>query len=184
MDSSITIRRCQPGDETALALVAQAAFLEAFVGVIDGRDIVQHCLRQHSVEKYAHYLHDPHTNVWMAEVAPGGAPVGYLVLTTPDLPLADIGPRDLEVKRVYLLHRFQRGGIGGRLMDAAREHARSVGAPRLLLGVYGKNDSAVSFYEKLGYVKVGTRTFQVGSGTYHDFIFALPVGASAPVVRP
>lgn len=174
MNPSISIRRCQSGDETTLSLVAQAAFLEAFVGVIDGGDIVQHCLRQHSVEKYAHYLHDPHTAVWIAEAAPGAAPVGYLVLTTPDLPLPDVDARDLEVKRVYLLHRFQRGGIGGRLMEAARAHARSVGAPRLLLGVYSKNDAAVAFYQRLGYAKVGTRTFHVGAGTYHDFIFALP----------
>lgn len=176
MNSSITIRRAQPGDEIALSLVGQAAFLEAFAGVINGGDIVQHCLRQHSVEKYAHYLHDPASAVWIAEAAPGGAPVGYLVLTTPDLPVAPLDPRDLEIKRVYLLHRYQRGGIGAGLMEAARQHAHSLGTPRLLLGVYSKNDAAVGFYERIGYVKIGTRTFQVGASTYHDFIFALPVG--------
>lgn len=183
MNSSITIRRCQPGDEAALALVGQAAFLEAFAGVIDGRDVIQHCLRQHSVEKYAHYLHDPQTTIWIAESAPGGAPVGYLVLTTPDLPLADLDPHDLEVKRIYLLYRFQRDGIGSQLMAAARAHGRRVGAPRLLLGVYSKNESAVAFYERLGYRKIGTRAFNVGANTYHDFIFALPVEEVRPAAE-
>lgn len=157
-------------------MVGQASFLEAFAGGIDGRDIIAHCLKQHAVEKYRDWLSDGHTAIWLAEAAPGGAPVGYLVLTTPDLPLPDLGPRDLEVKRVYLLNRFQGGGIGARLMEAAREAARARGVPRLLLGVYSQNAKAIGFYERLGYRQVGTRPFRVGASTYHDFILALEVG--------
>lgn len=173
MNPSLNIRRGKPGDETILSLVGQASFLEAFAGVINGPDIIQHCLRQHSVEKYEHYLHDARTWIWIAEAAPGGAPVGYLVLTTPDLPVADLDPRELEVKRVYLLHRFQGSGLGARLMQVAAEHAAALGAPRLLLGVYSKNDTAIGFYERLGYTKIGTRSFEVGGSTYHDFVMAL-----------
>ncbi len=39
-----------------------------------------------------------------------------------------------------------------------------------------KNATAVAFYEKLGYVKVGRRAFRVGENTYEDFVFALPLG--------
>lgn len=174
--STINIRKCGPGDEAVLALVGQASFLEAFAGVLNGHDIVAHCLKQHAVEKYRGWLQDGHTTIWLAE-APGGAPVGYLVLTAPDLPLADLDPRDLEVKRIYLLHRFQGGGTGARLMATARAQAQETGVPRLLLGVYGQNAAAIAFYERLGYVKVGTREFKVGANTYHDFVFALKVGA-------
>jgi ribosomal protein S18 acetylase RimI-like enzyme len=183
VNPSLNIRRGKPGDETLLSLVGQASFLEAFAGVINGPDIVQHCLRQHSVAKYEHYLHDAQTCIWIAEAAPGGAPVGYLVLTTPDLPVADLDPRELEVKRVYLLHRFQGSGLGARLMQAATEHAAALGAPRLLLGVYAKNDAAIGFYERLGYAKIGTRAFEVGGSTYHDFVMALPLAREAGVGR-
>lgn len=179
VNSSIRLRLCQPGDEILLSLVGQASFLEAFAGVIEGSDVVQHCLRQHSVESYRHYLHDARTRIWIAEMAPGGAPVGYLVLTKPDLPVADLDPRDLEVKRVYLLHRFQGTGLGGRLMREAARYAASAGTPRLLLGVYSKNDAAIGFYERLGYAKIGTRPFNVGANTYHDFILALPLAGAA-----
>lgn len=167
------IRRCGPGDEQALALVGSAAFLEAFAGVISGRDIIGHCQRQHSEDKYEGWLRDPKSAVWIAEVDPGRAPVGYLVLTVPDLPVADLGPGDLEVKRIYLLHRFQGSGIGARLMDAARTHAVSQGARRLLLGVYRDNTAAIGFYERLGYQRIGTRTFKVGENTYNDIVLAL-----------
>lgn len=174
----ITLRRGEPGDEQALSIVGQASFLEAFAGVIDGKDIVRHCLKQHAVEKYAVWLHDSRTQIWLAEAEPGRAPIGYLVLTTPELPLPDISPGDLEVKRIYLLHRFHGTGVGARLMDAARTFAAGVGTPRLLLGVYAQNVQAISFYERLGYERVGTRVFQVGANTYHDFIYALSLAKS------
>jgi len=172
----ISIRRGGPGDEIALSLVGQAAFLEAFAGVIPGKDIIEHCAHQHAREKYAAWLKDSATAVWLAEVEPGHAPVGYLVLTTPELPLPDLSQQDAEIKRIYLLHRFQGSGIGARLMRAAHAEAQARGLHRLLLGVYGKNAAAISFYEKQGYRMVGRRTFKVGSNTYDDFIFGLSIG--------
>lgn len=171
--ASISIRKCLAGDEVALSLVGQASFLEAFAGIIHGDDILGHCFKQHSAEKYAEWIRDPGSIVWLAEVQPGSAPVGYLVMTKPDLPLRDISPADLEVKRIYLLHRFQGSGLGARLMREAEINARVKGARRLLLGVYAKNEAAVGFYEKLGYRKIGTRVFKVGDHHYDDFILGL-----------
>jgi ribosomal protein S18 acetylase RimI-like enzyme len=169
------IRKCRPGDEAALSLLGQATFLETFAGVISGRDILGHCAREHSADKYVSWLNDPASAVWVAEVEPGRAPVGYLVLTTPDLPLADLSPHDAEVKRIYLLSRFHGSGIGRRLMDEARRHAAMNGRGRLLLGVYEGNTAAIRFYEKSGFKRTGERTFKVGESVYHDFIFALEV---------
>src|SRR5215470_14653548 len=168
----ITIRRCGAGDEVALSIVGQASFLDTFAGILSGKDILGHCVRQHSSEKYAGWLRDGESAVWIAEVEPGRAPVGYLVLTKPDLPLPDISPDDAEVKRVYLLSRFRGAGLGRRLMQEAEIHARARGVRRLLLGVYSGNSAAISFYERLGYVRVGERSFKVGDNTYHDFILA------------
>jgi len=170
---AVSIRLCTPGDEQTLSLVGQASFLEAFAGIINGADIAQHCLKQHASEKYAAYLNDAQTRVWVAEVDPGRAPVGYLVLTTPDLPIENLSPADLEVKRIYLLHRFHGCGIGAKLMNVARRYAESIRTPRLLLGVYRQNASAIAFYERLGYQRIGTREFQVGGNRYHDLILGL-----------
>jgi ribosomal protein S18 acetylase RimI-like enzyme len=167
---SVAIRRCVPGDESALSLVGQASFLEAFAGILPGSDIIAHCLRQHSVERYRAWLADGVSVVWIAECDSGNAPVGYLVLTAPDLPLADRGKGDIEIKRIYLLHRFHGLGLGGRLMQAAHSHAFQNGYSRTLLGVYGRNSGAISFYEHLGYRRVGERQFKVGKNTYDDLI--------------
>jgi ribosomal protein S18 acetylase RimI-like enzyme len=172
----IAVRQCAAGDEIALSIVGQATFLDAFAGVLSGKDILAHCTRQHSSEKYASWLRDAASAIWIAEVEPGQAPVGYLVLTRPDLPLPDISADDAEIKRVYVLSRFRGAGLGRHLMQEAEAHARSCGLKRLLLGVYSRNEAAILFYEKLGYKRVGKRSFTVGDSTYHDFIFASQMG--------
>jgi diamine N-acetyltransferase len=167
------IRPCAPGDEGALSLLGQATFLEAFAGTLRGSDIFGHCARMHSLQVYRAWLHDPAMWLWVAETAQGAAPVGYLVLSPADLPLPDLAEADAEVKRVYLLHRFQGQGLGRRLMDTARECARQLGRRRLLLGVYAQNHEAIGFYQALGYRTVGTRTFRVGDTDCQDLILAL-----------
>ncbi len=171
----IRIRNCSPGDERALSLVGQASFLEAFAGVLPVGDILSHCEKQHAPGKYLSWLQDPCSKVWVLELSIGGAPVGYLVRTTPELPLVDLAPTDAEIKRVYLLHRFQGLGLGRLLMEKAREDALASGFRRLLLGVYSRNESALSFYQKLGYTIVGSRRFTVGGNSYDDHILGLAI---------
>ncbi len=167
-----SIRVCKPGDEDALALAGAATFLEAYAEVLRGPDIVAHCRRHHTPEVYRGWLQQQGITAWLAETDLG-SPVGYAVVTPPDLPLPDLAPDDLELKRIYLLHRFQGAGVGRRLMNAAVEEARGQEAGRLLLGVYGKNEAALGFYARCGFTRIGTRRFQVGDTLCDDFILGL-----------
>jgi len=163
---SIVIQEAGPGDAGRLAMVGQATFLETFAGILNGDDILAHCARQHAPELYADWLKKPEARLWLAETERGGAPVGYLVMDKPALPVA-LTQGDVEIKRIYLLHRFQGGGTGSRLMSAAFDAARAAGKTRALLGVYGRNESAIAFYERTGFRHIGERKFQVGD-TWHD----------------
>ncbi len=165
------LRVCGPGDEEKLALVGAASFLEAFAGstFLDGVDVLAHCRNQHSAAKYAAMLADPGTRACLAEVK--GAPVGYAVVCPPDLSVP-VGPDDMELKRIYLLHRFQGSGIGAALMEWSVKMARQMGMRRLLLGVNDQNDKAVGFYLRQGFEHAGTRSFQVGNTVCSDFILA------------
>lgn len=173
MKSPIHIRLCGPGDEDKLALVGAASFLEAFADVLSADDILAHCANQHAAVIYRSWLEDGKVRIWIAESGVGNAPVGYLVLAPPKLPVTDPRPDDLEVKRIYLLHRFQGNGLGRRLMAEAIASAREVGSGRLLLGVYAKNDAAIAFYGRCGFRKVGERRFRVGNTECEDFVMGL-----------
>jgi diamine N-acetyltransferase len=170
---SARIRSCAAGDEHALALLGQATFLESFAGVLNGADIVAHCTTQHSPEIYRAWLADPRARLWIAEIEPHGAPVGYLVLAPAKLPLPDLKNDDLEIKRIYLLQRVQGTGLGKGLMMEAVNYARQARRPRLLLGVYGGNDRAIGFYRRHGFRPMGERRFLVGNTYYDDLILGL-----------
>lgn len=175
MAVDVVVRRAQAGDEDALSLVGQATFLETFSGILDGRAITEHCRRAHSPAQYLHWLADSRSAVWLAGAVPGDAPVGYLVVAVPDLPGAN-PDRDLELKRIYLLGRFQGGGLGKRLLRQAVEHAEGVGAARLLLGVYAGNLAAMAFYAKQGFKHLTDRQFVVGGTAYDDRVMSLDLG--------
>ena len=97
----------------------------------------------------------------------------YTDTATASLPVADPHPQDLEIKRIYLLHRFQGQRVGRRLMQAAVEAARAGGAGRVLLGVYAENHDALAFYARCGFAQVGRRTFRVGRTDYQDVILGM-----------
>jgi diamine N-acetyltransferase len=170
--AQVSVRMAQAADAARLELIGRATFLDSYATLLPADDIVVHAERQHSRDVYAAWLADARYQCWLAECAPGSAPVGYLVLSPPDLPF-DLRPTDLEVKRIYLLHQFQSGGIGRRLMQAATACARLRGATRLLLGVYSRNEAALGFYRKIGFARVGKRRFKVGAGEYHDYILGM-----------
>lgn len=171
MDSAISLRPCRPGDAPALAAVAQATFLETYAGVVDGQDILRHCQTVHAPEAYETLLANPAVSLFLAEMAPGASPVGYAMLSPPDLPVA-LAPGDLELKRIYVLHRLHGAGVGPALLDAAVAAARDSGAGRLLLGAYGGNDRAIAFYRRNGFEQVGVRQFRVGARLYDDVVLA------------
>lgn len=173
MSHDIKIRRCTRSDADTLALIGKASFLETFAGVLGGGDIVKHCAIAHSAELYGRWLDDEGYQLWLAEIEPGQAPIGFMVVAPADLPLAGVSGNDLEIKRIYILSKFHGDGIGKRLLTEALGHARDRRSERLLLGVYAKNTPAIGFYERCGFGKVGTRKFNVGGREYDDFIMGM-----------
>ena len=172
MATEVNLRACVPADAAALALVGQATFLETFAGILDGAAIVAHCAQAHAAAVYAAWLNDKAHALWLVETTAGKAPVGFMVVSPPQLPVPDTDG-DLELKRIYLLSKFQGGGVGKRLVEAAVARALDAGAHRLLLGVYAGNTSAIGFYERAGFRKIGERKFRVGGRDYDDQIMAM-----------
>jgi ribosomal protein S18 acetylase RimI-like enzyme len=170
-DRTPIVRRATADDAAALALVGSATFLDTFAGILTGADIVAHCAANNAAEKFAAWLHDPASVVTLAEAPQGRAPIGYSVLTAPDLPV-EIGPDDIELKRIYTLSRLHGSGLGFELMERAIADARALCRNRVLLGVYGANARARAFYERQGFTLAGTRRFLVGATWHDDVVYA------------
>ncbi len=87
-------------------------------------------------------------------VAEAGAElVGFVhafVRQAPDFPIV-VPRRYAVVDAVVVRAGLQGNGIGRRLMDAAQAWAIAQGATSIELNVYEFNETAISFYESLGY---------------------------------
>jgi diamine N-acetyltransferase len=175
LTTHIIVRPCTAADADALALIGQATFLETFAGVLAGPAIIAHCKNTHSAEAYKEWLANPAYEIWLAEVAVGNAPVGFMMVGPAQLPLQDLSSTDVELKRIYILSKFQGGGTGGKFISEALRHAEKRHATRLLLGVYMNNHAAIGFYERNGFKQVGTRKFNIGGHEYDDFIMGRPL---------
>jgi ribosomal protein S18 acetylase RimI-like enzyme len=169
----VIVREAGLGDEHRLAAVGAATFLESYAGILPGDDILAHCANQHAPSVYEDWLIGGEARIWLAEAAQGRAPVGFLVMTPPDVPLPGAGPGDAEIRRIYVLHRFHKAKVGWNLIRGALDAARRTGKTRALVGVYGQNHSAIAFYERVGFSVVGERKFRVGATLHDDLILAL-----------
>ena len=150
--------------------MARGTFLESFADVIPAADILARADEEDSPQGIAALLSGGGA-AWLASVEATGAPVGFALLRAPQLPEVETFADDLELKRIYLFHRFQGGGTGLRLLRTAEAEARRRAARRLLLGVHKEND-AVSWYRRQGFAVIGERAFRVGTQYFGDFIMA------------
>ena len=165
-----TLRLCTPEDADALGLIGAATFLETFAGVLDGQAVIAHCAEAHDPARYRQLL-QLGCRIWIAEVEPDRAPVGYVVVGPSMLPIAR--PGELDIKRIYVLSKFHGQGVGIELMKTAIDYAKKDGQDRLLVGVYVGNARAQAFYQRSGFQKIGERTFTVGPKSYDDYVYAL-----------
>lgn len=165
------LRRAEPGDADALSLVAGATFLEAYSHIVDRNDMLAHLAGKSSPDHFLDWIADDRSIVTLAEAPATRAPLGYTVLTTPDLPL-ERHDDDIELLRIYTLATGWGSGVGGALLVRALEDARAVGCGRVLLGTHPDNRRAQRFYEKHGFYVIGRRRFQVGHAVFDDPIYA------------
>ena len=85
--------------------------------------------------------------------------------------LASISERPtVELSKCYVLPGHHGRGVASVLMAAAVEAARVRGAAAVWLGVNELNAKANRFYEKSGFVRVGTKKFLVGGKWEDDFV--------------
>jgi ribosomal protein S18 acetylase RimI-like enzyme len=169
----VLIRRGTIADDNALSLVGQATILETYAGLAAGPDVMALAFTEHSREFYQALLSDPAVQIWVAET-PTGSSIGYLVLKPPQGADHGNGASDvLEVKRIYILHRFHKLGIGGQLMKAALEAARLRRARQVVLTVVDFNDDALAFYSRFGFSRIGDVAYRAGNTDYHCYTLGI-----------
>lgn len=76
----------------------------------------------------------------------------------------------VEVERIYIRQQFQRRGLGKQLLEYAMERAKKYEKNAIWLGVWEKNDQALAFYKKLGFIRTGQHSFWMEDDEQIDYI--------------
>lgn len=95
---------------------------------------------------------------------------GYLKINTNDAQSEEMGDESLEIERIYIRSNFQKLGLGKHLLNKAIDIAIQNNKKEIWLGVWEKNDNAIAFYEKMGFVRTGAHSFYMGDDEQVDFI--------------
>lgn len=95
---------------------------------------------------------------------------GYLKVNINEAQSEKMGDEFLEIERIYVKSRFQKHGIGQYLINKAVEIAKKEKKRMVWLGVWEKNDNAIGFYQKNGFVQKGTHSFFMGDEEQLDYI--------------
>ncbi|MFK2827062.1 GNAT family N-acetyltransferase [Bacillus sp. B190/17] len=95
---------------------------------------------------------------------------GYLKINTNNAQSEEMGDESLEIERIYIKKKFQKHGIGKYLLNKALEIAIEGNKKKIWLGVWEKNENAIAFYKKMGFIQTGAHSFYMGNEEQMDFI--------------
>jgi diamine N-acetyltransferase len=122
-------------------------------------------------------LEDPERVCLLAFV--GGTLSAFALLRVGATDPAVPGPSPVEIERFYVAYDFHGHGLAAHLMEACIEAAALRGGRTLWLGVWEKNARAIRFYEKRGFVDVGTHPFTLGTDVQTDRVMQRAIGPAS-----
>ena len=174
----MNVRLATIADAPALAELAAATFPLACPPTATSESIADFISKNLTLTSFESYLVDSTRVLFLA--IEDGAAIGYAMLvvdepTDPDV-VASITLRPTsELSKLYVRPGHHGAGISVALVAAAADSARAAGCAGMWLGVNQENARANRFYEKSGFVRIGTKTFQLGETYENDFVRERPL---------
>ena len=143
VETVVTIRGARTGDASDIAAVHDAAWRDAYRGIIPGRELEKMVARRGP--KWWHTAIVRGTRLAVLDF--DESVVGYSSYGRNRVPSLPFGG---EIFELYLAPEFQGLGFGRRLFDAARRDLGNHGFASTLVWALADNDRALRFYRHLG----------------------------------
>lgn len=162
------IRRAVVADVEMLAQLSARTFHDSFAEMNTPQNMSAYISEAFTVSRLTSEINDPQNLFLIAEV--DGTPAGYAKLHAGSPPGSVIGPRPIELARLYVDREFLGTGVGNDLMEACIDEARNLGHRTLYLGVWEHNHRAQSFYFRWKFRVVGNQIFRLGDDLQLDWL--------------
>src|SRR5947209_1042047 len=143
VETLISVRMARPGDERGIAAVHDAAWRDAYRGVIPGRELER--MVQRRGPAWWRQAIRAGTRLIVLDFADQIA--GYASYGRNRMPALRFGG---EIFELYLTPEYQGVGLGKRMFEAARADLSAHGFPTFVVWALGGNDRAMDFYQRRG----------------------------------
>ncbi len=166
------LRRCSVADAPMLAKLGARLFAETYGPTHPEPELSRYLARSFAVDGIHSAIQSDDVTMFVAETS-DNTPIGYAFLRkTFDLPDGVTNANSFEVVRFYVDSRAQGRGVGAALMEQCFEESRRRGAEVIWVQVWKQAPWAVRFYERMGFVAVGSGAFFFGDQVGDDHIMS------------
>lgn len=169
--SLCTIRAISISDLAQLQKIGKTTFAETFTEHNTKEDLDKYLEESFSNEKLSSELNKPYSSFYFAEIEDNV--VGYLKINFGASQTELKDNEALEIERIYVLQAFHGKKLGQALYEKAIQIAKEKKVQYLWLGVWEKNNKAIQFYEKNGFVQFDTHIFKLGNDEQTDIMMKL-----------
>lgn len=173
----ITIQLVNKEEVDLLVTLARDTFVAAFGQYNTDSDMNQYLDDRVTVEYMSKELDTDGSFFYFAKM--NGTLTGYLKLNIDQAQNEPLGPKSLEIERIYIESTYQGQGIGQRLMDFAIARAKAWNKSTIWLGVWDRNPGAIKLYERNGFQPFGRHDFQLGDDLQTDILMKMELDHEA-----
>ena len=165
---TIRIQKCTHEDLQFLQEISIETFNDTFKEQNSPENMKAYLDRAFTIEQLEKELANTDSNFYF--VYSNDEVAGYLKVNMNDAQSEAMDDDTLEIERIYIQRTFQKMGLGKTLLQQAIDIAREHHKDKIWLGVWEKNEQAIAFYQKMGFVQTGSHSFYMGDEEQVDFI--------------
>ena len=171
---TVVIHRANRKDLKDLQSVSKITFKESFGDQNTPKDMEKYLREKFSEEQLLSEVDNPDSEFYLAKL--NEEVVGYLKLNIGQAQTELKDDKGLEIERIYVLNKFIGKGVGKQLFNLTLNIANQKDSQYIWLGVWEKNERAINFYLKNGFVEFDKHVFVLGNDHQTDILMKLELG--------
>jgi len=166
--NSFIIRQLNVNDIDMLQQMSIDTFIDTYAKYNTEENMQLHLQEHFNKEQLLNELNE--TGNYFFGVFDNNNPAGYTKLRTSENPEELAGKKHIELERIYALKKYQRMGLGYKMIGHCIEFASENNYEVLWLGVWKQNEKAFQFYKRCGFEIFGEHIFTLGSDEQIDWL--------------
>ncbi len=167
------IKKISLADIQALQSISKQTFLEAFAESNSAENMQKYLEEGFEMSKLKTELENPDSEFYFAMF--GTKVMGYLKINFGKAQTELKDSKGLEIERIYVLKAYYGQKVGQILYDFALNIAKQMQIDYLWLGVWEKNERAINFYTKNGFVEFDRHIFHLGDDAQTDIMMKMRI---------